>query len=296
MKKLFTLVCVVVMGISAMYAQEIGFDVDNATNYHLIYFDANSEIEFDITDKIVQDLRPNEVVGRNLWLWEGSAYEAADATGKGSLGQIGGYLALYVNGGTWSGLGFNLADNATYDIDYTSITDDYRFHMAAKSTYSRAHGIELFGQKEAKAAFSIGVGTFDALPNITPDFKTDGTWNIIDIPVSRLKELGFVNRAPFKGNYFVSLSGAGPNDLALDAIFFYSLGGANGIADVNNKLTVLVTNQIVEVLNATAPIEIYDLSGVLVKESIEPIFGVEELNKGIYIVKSGGAVEKICIR
>ncbi len=97
-------------------------------------------------------------------------------------------------------------------------------------------------------------------------------------------------------NYFVLLSGAPTNEIAVDAIFFYKKA-TTGINDVKaNKLSVLVTNRIVEVQNAIAPIEVYSVTGSLVKKSIQPIFGVEELAKGAYIIKSGSAVAKVIIK
>ena len=53
---------------------------------------------------------------------------------------------------------------------------------------------------------------------------------------------------------------------------------------------------IVEVLNTTAPVNVFSITGALVKTSVKPIFGVEELAKGAYIIKSGNAVAKIMIK
>jgi hypothetical protein len=306
MKRVITIMCVMALAIFAgNNAKAEDFSSLEGSHYYLLWLDADSEAEFAITPKIVQDLRVNWDAATNvngekaLYIWE-NTYAANPATGKGSLGQIGGFLDFTAIGG-WSGLGLCMRENTggvttAFDVDYTAMTDDYRFHMAAKSTMSKAHMIQVMGSATGIAKFSIGVGQMESTPNITPNFKTDGTWNIIDIPVSQLKQYGFTNRSGFKGNYFVILSGGAPNHIGVDAIYFYK-PAPSGINDVKvDKLNVMVTRNIVEVLNATAPIEVYSVTGALVKKSIEPIFGVDELAKGAYVIKSGNAVAKVMIK
>ena len=280
----------------------------DGSNYYLIYLDAQTESDYEITSKIVKDYRPNWDYTTNpdgdraLYLWTGSTYVANAATGKGSFGQIGGFLDVSSVGTSgWSGLGWSMRTDAPVKevVDYTAVTDVYHFHMAVKSSTSpvKAHHIEMFGTATGIANFSVGVGSMDAAPNITPNFPTDGSWYIIDIPISQLKTYGWTNRGTFTGNYFVTLSGPPTNNLAMDAIFIYLPAGINGINDVKaNKLNVLVTNRIVEVQNATAPIEVFSVTGALVKKSVAPVFGVEELAKGAYIIKSGNAVAKVMIK
>jgi hypothetical protein len=198
-----------------------------------------------------------------------------------------------------------MRDNApaSVDVDYTAITDDYRFHMAVKTASPISFGIELVGQTGGAAKFSAGAGGVAAAgfePNITPNFVSDGnTWNVLDIPVSDLRAYGFMNRGTFRGNFFNIISpdqGTGWT-IGIDAVFFYNPEPAGIVnPDADTKLKVLVTNQIVEVLNATAPIEVYNIAGVKVKVSEKPVFGVDELNKGAYILKSGKAVTKVIIK
>lgn len=306
MKKVTTIMCAMALAIfmgSNAKAQDM--TSLEGSNYYLLWLDADSEDEYEITPKIVQDLRVNWDVTTNpngekaLYIWD-NTYVANPATGKGSLGQIGGFLDFTAIGG-WSGLGLCMRENGSgvttaFDVDYTAMTDDYRFHMAVKSTASKAHQIQVMGSTTGIAKFSVGVGTFESFPNITPNFKTDGTWNIIDIPVSQLKEYGFTNRTGFKGNYFVILSGGAPNNIAVDAIYFYKNSPAGINTPKVDKLSVMVTRNIVEVLNATAPIEVYSVTGALVKTTVEPIFGVDELAKGAYVIKSGNAVAKVMIK
>ena len=316
MKTVFTIMCVMAVAIfTGNKAKAQDMSSLTGSNYYLIYLDADTEINNGITPFIVQDLRPNWDLTNNptgekaLYLWTGSGYVANAATGKGSFGQIGGFLDFSVTSSTWSGAGWTMRDNSagtapkTFPIDYTKINDSYHFHMAVRSTYAKSHTIQVFGSQSGttvtKAAFNVGVGNLDAtLTNITPNFKSDGlTWNIIDMTVAQLRTYGWTNRATIaNGNYFVTLSGPPANELALDAVFFY-LPKGTGTNDVKaDKLNVLVTNRIVEVRNATAPIEVFSVTGALVKKSIQPIFGVEELAKGAYIIKSGNDVAKVIIR
>jgi len=314
---MFVMAAVIFMG-SLAKAQDLSSL--GGSNYYLIYLDADTEANAGITGKIIQDLRLNWDFATNpagekaLYIWS-NTYVANSATGKGSLGQIGGFLDFSVaTGSGWSGLGFCMrfnGDNATFGdtgtsnvgdapgsfpVDFTKVTDNYRFHMAVKTTTGKPTEIQVFGSSTGVAKFSVGVGSFESTPNITPNFKSDGTWNIIDIPVSQLRTLGFTNRSTFKGNYFVVLSGAATNNIAIDAVYFYSTS-STGINDVKaDQLNVLVTNRIVEVLNTTAPVNVFSITGALVKTSVKPIFGVEELAKGAYIIKSGNAVAKIMIK
>ncbi len=321
MKRVITIMCIVALAaFMGNKAKAVGPDLSslNGTNYYLIYLDADTETNYGITPLIVQDLRPNWDATNNatgeraLYLWAGSGYVANAATGKGSFGQIGGFLDFAVTSSTWSGAGWTMRDNSTgtaphtFPVDYTKITDDYHFHMAVRSTYAKSSTIEVMGSSSggttptvSMAAFNVGVGNLDATKtNITPNFKSDGiTWNIIDMTVAQLRTYGWTNRSTIpSGNYFVTLSGPPANEIAVDAVFFYK-PASTGVNDVNaDKLSVLVKDRIVEVQNATGAIEVYSVTGSLVKKSVTPKFGVEELAKGAYIIKSGSAIAKVMIR
>lgn len=312
MKKVFTLMCVAAMAAwMSNFAQAQDFSSLEGSDYHVIWLDSDTEVEFEITDKIVQDLRVTWDATNNpdgaiaLYIWE-NQWAGVEANGLGAFGQVGGFLNFNKLLG-WAGLGLCMRDNAptSFDVDYTSMTDDYRFHMATRSASSgKSFGIELTGQTSAAAKFAVGSPTVDPAgysPNLTPNFVADGiTWNIIDIPVSQLKEYGFQNRGTFRGNFLNIISpdqGTGSN-IAIDAIFFYKPKSNVGVVSPqkDTQLQVQVTDRIVQVTNATAPIEVYSLTGVKVKTSNEPVFGVEELNKGVYVIKSGAAVAKVIVK
>ncbi len=110
MKRVFTIMCVMVVAIfMGSHAKAQDLSSLDGSNYYLIYLDADTEENYEITDKIVQDLRPNWDGTTNptgekaLYLWSGSGYVANAATGKGSFGQIGGFLDFSVTSSTWSG-------------------------------------------------------------------------------------------------------------------------------------------------------------------------------------------------
>lgn len=313
MKKIIFTLSVFVFSFAGNMVKAQDLSCLEGSNYYLIALDSESEdIIYENGGNIVQDLRPNWNYTDNpdgekaLYIWS-ETYTSNDATGKGSLGQIGGYYDFSA-AGTWSGLGWCMRkESPTYfPVDFTKIQQNpgnYRFHMAVQSPNAKPHGIQVFGYSEGEdyslsAKFSVGLGVFEAgRTNLTPDFAVN-KWCVIDIPVQNLMNLGWAAPATFNGNYFVVLSGAATNRIMFDAVFFYDTTAPSGIAQTKaeNQLKVLVTKNIVEVLNATAPIEVYDLAGIKVKASDSPIFGVEELNKGAYIIKSGNAVAKAIIK
>ena len=296
MKKITLSLCVLFA--MAMFSVPAHADFfDNMKNFHLIWLDADTEVEYDITKKIVQDLRIDDV-NTKLYVWD-NTYTFPGASGKGYFGQIGGFHSVAVaTGSTWSGLGFCLVDESAKEVNLTTLTDDYVFHMAYKSNNDRAHQIQVFGGKETQARFAIGVGTQgDEKPeNVTPTFEK-GKWQLLELSVARLKELGFQNRAAFKGNYFVTLSGAANNDLMLDGVFFYQ-PASSGIDNTTNddKLDVLVTASFIEVFNPLGTLELYNLAGLKVRSTNEKIMDIEDLTKGIYILKSGNVTKKVVVK
>lgn len=325
MKKLITFICVAALAVgmgNKAHAQV--FDFDNATNFHLIWLDEGTEQYYEITDRIAQNLRIDGTYGtpnigeRFLDIWD-NTYSAGEVADKGSLDQIGGYLYFIANSVGWAGGGFQLIPQpgSTNMVDFTAITDNYRFHIAVKKTNPAPCRINLYGggkpdtanpngpyvaDDAKRAQFVVGVGDHvyndPALPNLTPNF-TAGQWQVIDIPVSQLKDMNWNNRSSFKGYYFsYEFGNVSGNDLAIDAVFYYQpLGtGINGPEVKQSQLQVLVTKNIVEVINAKAPLEVYDITGKLVKTVNNNVFGTDELNKGAYIIKSGNQVAKTIIR
>ncbi|MCL1867363.1 MAG: hypothetical protein FWF72_00205 [Paludibacter sp.] len=319
MKKLIYITTIALLALFAKPAHaQNGFDFDNASNFYLIWLDAGIENYWEITSRIVGDYRLNGTYGtpnvgeRFLDIWSaGETYTVNDPSGQGFFGQIGGYLDCSANSVGWAGGGFQLIQQpgSTSTINYTAITNNYRFHMAVRKTNPDACRINLYGggntsgvADEAQCAhFLVGAGDHvyndPPQPNLTPAF-TVNTWQIIDIPVSDLRNMGWDNRSAFKGYYISYDFGfTNGNNMQLDAIFYYNPSGA-GVDNMqaSNKLNVVVTDKTVSILNATAPVEVYNVAGMKVKTCEQPIFGTDEVSKGVYILKSGNAVAKVLIK
>jgi len=333
MKKVITFIAVALLALCAkpLHAQDefidpIGDQIYNGdfSNFYLIWWNTAAQDWYGPTaDLIAADYRPNGEYATDgsgthtgnivVQVWE-STMIGNDATlnADATLGQYnGGYIDWSVApAATWSGGGFCLTppDGDATQIDFTGMGmhgGDYRFHMDIRKSNPETAQINLYGMggstnSETGASFQVGDpnGTQQYVgPNLTPNFKVN-EWQVIDIPVSDLHALGWDNLFPFIGNYFTFLVGtsAGQN-LAFDAIFYYEPKNT-GIKDVNanNKLSVVVTDQTVNVLNATGPIDVYNLAGVKVKTYAQPVFGVDEVSKGAYIIKSGNAAAKVIIK
>ena len=337
MKKVFTFIGIALLAlcVKPAHAQEDMF-LENAfpasgaptvSNLYLIWLDGSAdggtEQYYGVTPSITADLRPNGTYGvapapnigeRFIDVWS-VTYTFNSLSGQGAFGQqAAGYLDLSSLSVGWAGGGFVLIPQtgSSAVVDFTGITDDYRFHMDVRKTTSDACRIGLAGggdpagavDPNQKAMFIVGVGdhvyTDPALPNLTPNFATN-KWQIIDIPVSQLKTMGWNNSGTCSGagNYYFTyeFGSVNNNNLQMDGIFFYK-STSTGINNpsVNNKLSVVVTNSTVNILNGVAPFEVYNVAGALVKTSQEPVFGTDELSKGVYIIKSGNAVTKVVIR
>jgi hypothetical protein len=303
MKKLFTLLFVAVATCvwSSIQAQE---DLQGSA-YRLIYLDEESSNAIP-AGQIATDLRVNNL-NLYLYVWDGT-YSVSDPVGKNYNNNFGGYLNLTVGSVGWSGLGFlaeekDKGGNPASPVDLTGVTNDYTFHIAMKSTATNSHLFTLRGGSDAleghlcfgTAAISDGKKNYQPFSN----FTRDGQWHLIEIPMKEFFDAGLKYTGPFYGNYFTLLSGGtqGAN-FGMDAIYIYKKKGTgiNNPGVANNQLQVISTKNVVEVLNATYPIEIYSVTGQLVYKTTEPLFGTDQLSKGIYVIKSGNATAKIVIK
>jgi len=325
MKKVFYFMTVALLAlcVNSAYAQQV--DLAKGSNYYLIWLDGDVDGTYGVFSRTAGDYRINGQYGEGgdrdgeffIDVW-GNSYGFPTVQGQGYFGQPGGFLSVQSGGPGWDGWaggGFNFIPQpgSSTTVDFSQITEDYRFHIAVRKTNTNPCRINLFGAKgdENAASFIVGVGNQvyeDQGTNLTPGFVVN-QWQAINIPVSQLMELGWDNRdGAFPntgenagGYYFTYDFGSdNNNNLQFDAVFFYDPAGnpGSGINDVqaDNKLDVIVTNNVVSVLNATAPIEVYNVAGVKVKTCTQPIFGTDEVSPGIYIIKSGNAVAKVFIK
>ena len=315
MKKVYYFMTVALLALCAKsaYAQEDFYDFfDNASNFYLIWLDESTESWYEISPRIAGDYRINDNE-RFIDIWDaGETYSIKEPTGKGYFDQNGGYANYSANDIGWAGGGFR----SDAPVDLTKINGNYRFHIVIRKTNTDACRINLFGggksdgkaDESQRAQFIVGEGDHvyededkNRHENLTPDFKVN-TWQVIDIPVSDLMDMGWNNRSAFTGYYFTyDFGDVNYNNLQFDGVFYYypsstPPAGINDAQAGNNKLDVVVTNKTVSVLNATAPIEVYNVAGIKVKTCEQPVFGTDEVNKGIYIIKSGNAVAKVIIK
>ena len=289
MKKITTLL---VAGLAAMASSvnvsaQAEFDFSSATNYCPIYL--GEQTLAPIQNQIKLDLRTSQI---DIWS-AGETMVFIDAIGPNSNGVQGEFLALEVAPGmTWSGGAFN-----TGEKDLSEIDDSYFFHIALLSEDSESFTFTVTGSKNGEAALvfgqtpnSDGVQAFD-------DFDRDGEWHAFDISVKELKKLGWkagvIEYAPFS----FSLGSRAGTRCSFVAIFYYQKADPSNIGQINAEdLQVLVGESTLSVLGSQNGIDLYDISGKQVKSTKESVVGINDLNKGVYVLKSGSIVKKVAIK
>lgn len=225
MKKIFTLLSGLFIGVAAAFAQtgycskatdaagNSTFDWASAQNFCPIM--VSEDVYQTMKSKIKLDMQVNDNTS-HLWIWNG--YTPQDGNGINSFGGNGGYLDYEVsNGAGWSGMGF-VTDVA---MDFSFIDDSYYLHFGTRGV-TDTHNVS-FGN----VMFSIGSGVMDNKPNLG-NWKNDGQWYYFDIPVSKLKEMGPLFKTDkfgptnYADNYLTALSGGSAGvHLVLENIFVY---------------------------------------------------------------------------
>lgn len=311
MKKLFTTCLLSALIVAPTFAQSKTTDEFKNHNreYYLIQLDEDVNVEHlkaNPNNVIKADLRVDDAT-KFLYIWD-NTYAAETTSGKNFYDTFTGYINLKVQNAGWSGGGFALQKsmNPNYYVDLTGLTADYKMHIALKSTAKNSHLFFLWGASNLSGKVCIGASAFvDNGVSYQPytDFARDGQWHLIEIPLSKFIESGFRSPEPFNdGNYFSFLSGnASGSVIGMDAIFIYKELNGSGINDEkadNARLDVIVTKNVVTFVGASQDkaIQLYDISGKLVKTLSEPIIGVSELTQGVYIAKSGTASAKFVIK
>lgn len=276
-----------ILGTTNMQAQA-EFDFSKATNYCIIYLD--NETAAGIQNEIMIDLTTP-----NIDVWpEGQSYDFKEARGANSNGVVGEFIHLITLPWEqeWAGGGFN-----TGVRDLSKIDESFYFHMALKSEDTQSFQLIITGSKDKEANLVFGDAPMD---NIQPfdNFTRDGEWHAIDISVKELMEYGWeagqIDYSPFS-----YLLGDTPGvELCMDAIFYYQLKEDSGVSAVeSNQPQLLIGEKTISLLGATVGgIELYDISGKLVKSTQETVIGTENLNKGVYVVKAGTVVKKVFVK
>jgi hypothetical protein len=278
--------------VGTIYAQD---DFTKGSNYHLIYLDDESTAKI-AASSITKDYRVDDV-NHFLYIWS-NTYTNLTPSGPNWNGEVGEFLSFQVNAVGWSGFGF--ASAAAAPKDMSAVTADYYLHVAMKSNSTVNQCIIMEGPSGLSARAGIGSSAFidgsSSYPAYT-NFTRDGQWHLIEIPMSYFFNQGLRYTEPFAGNVFALLSGGvSGTTIALDAIYIYKKG-STAVQNVNAKeLDVLVTDQTLSIVGATQPMELYSITGVKVKSSKESVMGVEDVQKGIYIVRCGQWAKKVQIK
>ena len=293
MKKLtfsFMLLALSAFATSA-FAQD---DFTKGSNYYLIYLDDVSAAKIPVAN-VVKDYRVDDT-NNFLYVWS-STYTSLTPAGPNWNGEVGTFLSFSVNSVGWSGLGFS----GPVAKDMTAVTSDYTLHIAMKGSNTASHIIGMDGPGGLSARICIGATAFiDGTTTYQPyaNFTRDNKWHLLEIPMSAFFNLGlrYPSAVPANANviYFLS-GGTSGTTINMDAIFVYKKS-PTAVNTVKSDLDVIQTGKTISVVGATHPIELYTITGAKLRVSNEAIMGIEDIQKGIYIVRSGSFNKKIEIK
>lgn len=198
------------------------------SDYYLMVLDGVTYEK--IKSKVAKDFRPNDVE-KWLYVWE-NTYAAGTASGPNFYGEVEGWTCMTVTNVGWSGCGFFVGSSVGADgaivgpgPDLTAIKagEGWVLHLGMKSQDNATHTIVMYGGgAEAKIAIGSAPGDGGIAPYC--DFKRNGEWQEIEIPMDKFFEQGLLYReVSAKGeNVLAVLSGAVQGTmLNLDACFIY---------------------------------------------------------------------------
>lgn len=190
------------------------------SDYYIVHLDESTS-PF-IEGKISEDFRPDEV-SKFLYVWD-DTFSAGTPNGLNFYDQAEGWVSLIVGNVGWSGAGYNVS--ADYgEIDMTNLynnPEDYVFHIALKSGQEYSSFMFIFSDGTSEAKIVVGPAPLEDIAP-TMEFPRDNEWHSLEIPVTKLNELGVFYNEPFSDvNIFAFLAGGVQGvTLDLDACFFY---------------------------------------------------------------------------
>lgn len=295
---------------SAQYTCETPYADQSVVSGSVQVFDIlqGNDVIFDGLQKAGQktnDWRLNNDT-RNLWFWEETL-----TGGDGNYPGVGyddlvteGYPSATVTDKGWSGAGFSMSAGA--GINNTHWTDNTKFHIAFRTETTGPASVAIIiadgnpdGGNFGPAKVALGAAFNDngsVFPTIGPRLNSE--WQAIDISFGDLKKLYPAFNpwltTDWTGN-LVSFLGGGVQgeNICLDAIYFHTpQGDDSGVKSVAEEAGFVISSNTVNVSNGQG-IELYDLSGRLVKSTANSTMGIEGLGRGAFIVKSGNSVVKI---
>lgn len=294
--KRITLPLMLLIATSFIFQTNAQDDFTKGTDYHIIYLDATTKAKI-APSAIKKDFTVDEV-SHFLYIWDGT-YTTPTSAGPNWNGEVGEYLTLQVGNVGWSGFGFACDPARSATKDMSAVNADYTLHVAMKATNPATHCIIMEGGDGIAARVAVGASSFVDGSNITPaytNFTRDGQWHLVEIPMTEFLNKGLRYPAPFKGNVFALLSGGTSGvTVSLDAIYVYRklVSGINDV--IAEDLDVIITGKTLSIAGATEPIHLFDLTGQKIRTSNEAIVGIEDIQKGIYIVRCGNQTKKVQI-
>lgn len=194
------------------------FDFDKASD--IIPLRVSSDVKARMTGKIRAGY-DTDVTNPRFDIWEGT-YNLTTVNEPNSFGTIGeytpgetGYSSLAVADKGWNGGGINIT--VPTDFSVLATTPNYYLHIGIRDDQEKAHHAVTFTVNGKKLILNVlGSG------GVVTDFKRDGSWRYIDVPLSVLGLDAFQNATAFNDNIitFTTDGGAG-STLDFDNIFFY---------------------------------------------------------------------------
>ncbi|MDE6463297.1 MAG: T9SS type A sorting domain-containing protein [Muribaculaceae bacterium] len=305
MKKitLAALAAVAALSASAQYTSdpttETVLNAGKVSSMQYIALDEASVNAFKAQGATVEFFGPDGAT-QNLWVWS-DTFQAGDSSFPGVGMHFEGYASFVVGSAGWSGAGYNI--NADGAGNTTTWNDDTRFHIAYMSPSAPCSSVALIiadGEEDcgsAPAKVALGTAYVDngaVYPAVAPAPNDD--WQGLDISFANLKKLWptFNPKAitAWKGNILAFLAGGVTGQtLALDAIYYYNQGEA-GVANIENAADWVVTRNTINVAGSNG-IELYDITGKLVKSTAGTTLGLDNLASGVYVARSGNSARKI---
>ena len=196
------------------------YKFDAANKYYAIFLDGTTQ-KANISDDRFVNLGDNGT-SQNSYLWEGS-FNYGDATGKNSFGVEGEYKAIVTSDKGWSGMGYNI-DGSKGDLDLSGINKDYKLHLSLKASHNYPIDFYITDGSGHQAHLIFGQYDMDGKDPVA-NFKRDGKWHNIDIPMSYLtKKFGidFSKDTDYNGNLLCVNAGSKQGvQVDFDGIFFY---------------------------------------------------------------------------
>ena len=241
---------------------------------------------------------------RPLYYWAGIG------AGDESMPRVdfdeGGYISQKVLGNSsWSGAGIAVRE----PLDLTMITNDTRFHMAYMTPTENAPESVCFilldkpeiGSTPGK--FAIGANYNDNGVIIPTMGAITADWQGLDFSIGDLKKLWPAfnpnHLDAWEGNLLSWLAGNTANTtFAIDAVYFYNVSenGGSGVAMTEGEnLSLTVTDRTVNVLGGQG-IVLCDMAGRVVKSTEGSALGLDGLQGGVYVARSGNKSVKVSVR